>query len=40
MSFKVKDILEQVDYIKFTGDELQQVEKPISLNVENTDSNG
>tara|TARA_R110000796_G_scaffold77799_6_gene173836 strand:- start:12778 stop:13680 length:903 start_codon:yes stop_codon:yes gene_type:complete len=39
MSFKVKDILEQVDYIKFTGDELQQVEKPISLNVENTDSN-
>ncbi len=39
MSLKVKDILEQVEHIKFTGNKRQHVEKPISLDLENTDPN-
>lgn len=39
MRFKVKNILEQVEYIKFTGNEQQIVEKPISFDIENTDVN-
>ena len=37
MSYKVKDILEQVEHIKFIGNENQQIDKPISFNFENID---
>lgn len=37
MSLTIKDILKQVEHIKFTGNEQCQVDKPISLDVDNTD---
>lgn len=39
MSLKVKDILREIEYIEFSGNDDQHIEKPISLEVSNTDPN-